>query len=98
MIDILNIQIDLQTAIITLPIGIIIGYMSNFLIAKKILEVEKRLSIAFVTIWVVLIIISFLTGKDVPNLFDFIGFGASGTLLGIDVTNKIEKAKDFFKK
>ena len=98
MIELIGVNIDLTTTGIMLPIGAIIGYMSHFLLSKAVVSMEKRLSIVFITIWVIFITISFFTGQDVPNLFDFIGFGASGTLLGIDMIKKFENVKNAVKK
>lgn len=92
------IEFDLNTLIIGMSMGAVIGFFSAFLVLKSTLSMERKLSVGFVMLWLSMITISFFTGKDVPNLFDFIGFGASGTLLGIDLSERFKGLKDLINK
>lgn len=81
--------------IIISVISFLCGFSVALLVIKNQLSLAKKVSLIMFVTWVLLIILGLVLDFSVPWMFDFMGFGATGSLIGLNV----EKfAADFIKR
>lgn len=84
-------NIKLTVAITSFLIGFVFGATSVLLFDRKNLSVEKIISIILFAIWISIHIYGFFFEKEITYLFDLIGFGATGGLIGLSWGDIIDR-------
>ena len=79
--------------IISYILGIISGVIATLLMEKKGVTAEKRISFLVAGLWLTMHTASYLTGDEVSKLFDVLGFGTIGHILGLNLGTILDKFK-----
>ena len=93
MIDIIHTLSPVTLVLISGSIGFIFGVMSGLLFRKANTNTERVVSILVIIMWLSMHAVSFVTDLEVARMFDFIGFGASGNIMGLNFINMAKAFK-----
>lgn len=83
--------IDYNSFILGFLAGIIIGVIGSFFVSKQKLELSQKIALIVFVAWLGMHLWAFATNQSLSNIFDFVGLGATGHLIGIDVADSIRK-------
>lgn len=85
-------QYETTSLLVGVFVGYIFGFVSSLYLSKRNVTLEKRVSVLLFGVWIIMHIIAFFEGQNISFLFDFLGFGATGNLIGLDASDLISKA------
>lgn len=77
--------------------GYVTGAVSVMLLTRRGLTLESTVSLVIMALWIGMHSYGFFFEKDVPWLFDFAGFGATGNFIGVKLSD-IRKSLPAFRK
>ena len=80
-----------EYTILAFGLGFLAGVLTCLLFGKKDLNGEKTVSLVLIFLWLGMHLIAFVLVKQMSWSFDIIGAGATGHLIGLDITLFLEK-------
>ena len=80
-----------EYTIIAFIIGFFVGVFITFVLNKQDITLEKSVSIILIFFWISINTIAFLLNKEMSWVFDILGAGAAGHLIGLDITLLLSK-------
>lgn len=81
--------LDIRSFLLGIMLGSITGFLVSMFASKKELTLQKKVGLFMFWVWIFFHITAFFMEKDVPWLLDFVGFGATGSLVGISTANLV---------
>lgn len=83
-------------SILTFMVGIVIGFTIWFMLwifteKKTTLSIEKILWLFLFLIWVAMHIYGFIKSLDIPTIFDVVGAGSAGAMLGLKASDEFTR-------
>lgn len=82
--------IDPKSFLVGVVMGFMLSFLSVTLFRKNDLSQEKKVAFVIFTIWMTMLIYAFSIDRELPMLFDVIGFGSAGNLIGMNAFDLIE--------
>jgi len=80
-----------EFTIIAFLIGFLAGVLTCVVFGKKDLSGDKTVSLLLIFMWLGMHLIAFMFGKEISWTFDILGAGATGHLIGLDITLFLDK-------
>ena len=74
-------------------LGCIVGVMSTLFLRKNNVNTEKTVSLLVILMWLTMHTVAFVSELSVSTMFDFIGFGAAGNIMGLNFVNMAKAFK-----
>lgn len=78
-------------AITSFILGFVFGVASTLFVRKENLTTEKTISLLVFALWLSGHVFGFIYGKEIPYIFDALGAGATGTLMGANWTDLFDR-------
>lgn len=85
--------LDPLSAALVFTLGFIAGFGSSLILRRNNLKIEKRVSLMVIFLWLGMSTVAFASDLEVSKLFDFIGFGAAGHFIGLDIATIVNVFK-----
>ncbi len=78
-------------AITSFILGFVFGIVSTLLFRKENLTTEKTISLLLFALWLSGHVYGFVYDKEIPYIFDALGAGATGALMGANWTDLFDR-------
>lgn len=75
--------IDIRSFLLGITVGMLTGFVAATVFRQRELQLQTTVCIFLFWVWVLMHVTAFFMDKEMPWMFDFIGFGATGSLAGL---------------